>query len=112
MLPFIGIPILATTLAAGGHALPSSSLPDVRTVPFASLHKTYGIVESIGANRLLIMNRYRKTVVVDIHEARASLRIYPGRSVIVYGITDANGIVHAATIWRTFPESNHWPPDR
>jgi hypothetical protein len=39
--------------------------------------------------------------------------MFPGRPVIVFGTVDPkNGIMHAARVWRTFPDAAHWPADR
>jgi hypothetical protein len=117
MLPLLaGQTIAAAAIVAVAAIAPA---PAVKTqavhhsaVAVASAHKIYGYVQSLSGNRLVIQNRRGGMVVVDGTFAHSNVRLLRGRPVIVFGSQDATGLVHANAVWRTYPDSAHWPADR
>jgi hypothetical protein len=75
-------------------------------------HKVYGTVVSLSGSTLVIRTRFGRLVMVDGRRAHSAVLLRPNRPVIVYGGTDTRGVMHARAIWRTFPDSAHWPADR
>jgi hypothetical protein len=117
MLPFLaGQTIAAAAIVAVTAIAP---VPSVKThvvqrgvVSAAPAHKIYGYVVSLSGNTLVIQNRRGRMVVVDTTFAHSAVRLFRGRPVIVMGSQDASGLVHANALWRTYPDSAHWPTDR
>lgn len=117
MLPFLaGQTIAAAAIVAVTAVAPAPAvrMPVIRpaAVSPAAAHKIYGFVRSLSGNTLVIQDRGGRTIVVDGKFAHSTVRMYRGRPVIVFGTQDANGIVHANAVWRTYPDSAHWPADR
>ena len=78
-------------------------------------HQVSGVVLKIDGNRLTIQTRTNKTVEIDATEAKASFHysvvIPVGDAVVAVGSYDANGVMHAAIVYRTKRSPTTWPPD-
>jgi hypothetical protein len=75
-------------------------------------HKIYGLVQSFTPTMLVLRTRTGRLLAVDRHAARSAVELRLGRPVIVFGPSDARGVVRATAIWRTFPNEAFWPADR
>jgi hypothetical protein len=117
MLPFLsGQTVAAAAIIAVAAVAPAPSVkaPVIRpaVASAASAHKIYGFVQSLSGETLVIQNRRGRMIVVDGSFAHSAVRLFRGRPVIVFGTQDANGIVHAKAVWRTYSDAAHWPADR
>jgi hypothetical protein len=98
-------------VAASTHP-PPPALQPVAAGEGVAEHEIYGVVRSIAGPRLVITNRFGRTLVVDLRSAHENLKLYPGRPVIVFGSFATNDAFRATAVWRTFPDAAHWPADR
>lgn len=122
-LALIGQSIIAATVATTLSAAPTPARSLVVPTPARSLvvpraqslatgHRIYGFIQSLSGSRMVITNRKGAAIVVDVHAALSSVRPFRGRPVIVFGTVEANGVIEATAVWRSFPNTARWPVDR
>ncbi len=104
--------IVFALVAAAGPAAPERPPSTAQGVQLSADRRVYGIVESVTSGTLLLRLRTGREIVVDRRVAKSFVAFTRGRAVIVYGTLGSNGVLQAHAIWRTFPDSAHWPADR
>ena len=102
---------IASAALLAGVLLAPASAARLPAAPSIVEHKVYGTVQSLRGSTLVIRTRSGRMVTVDGRAARSTVLLTSHRPVIVYGTTDAAGVLHATSVWRTFPDAAHWPAD-
>jgi hypothetical protein len=103
--------LMAIWTAGAPPAWPQPASKDTSQTP----HQIYGTIRSMNSGRLTLETREKRLVEVDADPAIKTYRssvLNVGGTVIVQGLYDVKGVLHAETIQRAKVSPAIWPNDR
>jgi len=100
---------------AHGTAAPEIRASEMDVALQTGQHEIFGTVQAIDGSTIRVLKRTGELITVDAASAFANFQAAPpsvGHGILVRGLFDAAGILHAETLLHAKDERTMWPPDR